>query len=101
VDLQIFRCPADLTPALEARLREVVSRTCEVLRIRDWCRIDLRLDEKSEPNVLEVNPLPGVLPKPEDNSCLPKAARTAGYSYSALIHRVVDEAAARYGLNHG
>ena len=99
--LQIFRCPADLTPALETRIREVVSRTCEVLRIRDWCRIDLRLDERDEPNVLEVNPLPGVLPNPEDNSCLPKAARTAGYSYSALLHRVVDEAAARYGLNHG
>ena len=99
--LRIFRCPAELTPALASRLREVVTRTCEVLRIRDWCRIDLRLDEKGEPNVLEVNPLPGVLPKPEDNSCLPKAARTAGYSYSALILRVVEEAAARYGLNHG
>jgi D-alanine-D-alanine ligase len=99
--LEIFHCPANLTPELGARLREVVRRTCEILRVRDWCRIDLRLDEKDEPNVLEVNPLPGVLPKPEDNSCLPKAARTAGYSYSALIHRVVDEAAARYGIQHG
>ena len=99
--LEIFRCPADLSPELLSRLREVVRRTCEVLRIRDWCRIDLRLDERGEPNVLEVNPLPGVLPNPEDNSCLPKAARTAGYSYSALIQRVVSEAAARYGLDHG
>jgi len=99
--LQIFRCPAELTPALEARMRQVVTRTCEVLRIRDWCRIDVRLDDKDEPNILEVNPLPGILPNPDDNSCLPKAARTAGYSYSALINRVVDEAAARYGLNHG
>ncbi|HSA96804.1 MAG TPA: hypothetical protein VLJ16_12190, partial [Acidobacteriota bacterium] len=51
-----------------------------------------------EPNILEVNPLPGVLPNPEDNSCLPKAARTAGYSYADLIHRVVDEASKRWGL---
>ncbi len=99
--LRIFQCPAELTPALEARMREVVRRTCEVLRIRDWCRVDIRLDERGEPNILEVNPLPGILPNPDDNSCLPKAARTAGYSYSALINRVVDEAAARYGLNHG
>lgn len=99
--LQIFRCPADLTPDLADQMRRVVTRTCEVLRIRDWCRIDLRLDDDGRPNVLEVNPLPGILPNPDDNSCLPKAARTAGYSYSALIHRVVDEAAARYGLNHG
>ena len=36
---------------------------------------------------------------PEDNSCLPKAARTAGYSFADLVLRVVDEAAARYGIS--
>jgi D-alanine-D-alanine ligase len=97
--LEIFRCPAELSPDLKRKIETVVTRTCAVLRIHDWCRIDVRLDEKGEPNILEVNPLPGVLPKPEDNSCLPKAARTAGYSYSDLIHRVVDEAAKRYGLH--
>jgi len=96
--LEIFRCPAELTPELKRKVETVVTRTCAVLRIRDWCRIDVRLDEKGEPNILEVNPLPGILPNPEDNSCLPKAARTAGYSYSDLIHRVVEEAAKRYGL---
>jgi D-alanine-D-alanine ligase len=99
--LRIFQCPAELTPALRARIEDVVRKACEVLRVRDWGRIDIRLDEKGEPNILEINPLPGILPNPEDNSCLPKAARAAGYSYSALIHRVVDEAVARYGLKHG
>ena len=37
------------------------------------------------PNVVEVNPLPGILPDPADNSCLPKAARAAGLDYDALI----------------
>jgi len=96
--LEIFRCPAELSPELKRKVETVVTRTCAVLRIRDWCRIDVRLDEKGEPNILEVNPLPGILPNPEDNSCLPKAARTAGYSYSDLIHRVVDEAVKRWGL---
>jgi D-alanine-D-alanine ligase len=99
--LEIFRCPAEIGPDLKNRIEDIIRKTVEVLRIRDWSRIDIRLDERGEPNILEVNPLPGVLPKPEDNSCLPKAARTAGYSYSALLHRVVDEAATRYGLNHG
>jgi len=96
--LAIFQCPADLEDELKERIEGVVKETCDVLRIRDWCRIDLRLDDRGEPNILEVNPLPGILPNPEDNSCLPKAARAAGYSYSALLHRVVDEAAARYGM---
>jgi D-alanine-D-alanine ligase len=96
--LDIFKCPAPVSPVLKAKIESVVERTCTLLRIRDWCRIDVRLDEKGEPNILEVNPLPGVLPNPEENSCLPKAARTAGYSYSDLIHRVVEEASRRYGL---
>ena len=89
---------ADLTEALKSRVEEVITATCRVLHIKDWCRIDVRLDEKGEPNIIEVNPLPGILPKPEDNSCLPKAARTAGYSYDDLILRVVEEAKARWGM---
>ncbi len=96
--LDIFHCPADLEPGLRARLEAVVTATCRVLRIKDWCRIDVRLDAAGEPNIIEVNPLPGILPKPEDNSCLPKAARAAGYSYDDLILRVVEEARLRYGM---
>lgn len=97
--LEIFKCPADISPDLALGIKDLVNRTCDVLRVRDWCRVDVRLDEEGRPNILEVNPLPGILPNPEENSCLPKAARTAGYSYSGLIHRVVDEAVKRYGLN--
>jgi D-alanine-D-alanine ligase len=96
--LEIFKCPARIPVELMAKIEDLVAKTCRVLRIKDWCRIDVRLDENGEPNILEVNPLPGILPKPEDNSCLPKAARTAGYTYDELILRVVDEALIRYGL---
>jgi len=96
--LPIFQCPARIPPELQAAVRAVVADTCRILRIRDWCRVDVRLDESGRPNILEVNPLPGILPNPEDNSCLPKAARTAGYSYDELILRVVDEASLRWGL---
>ncbi len=97
--LEIFRCPADIPAALRSRIEAAVTAACRVLRIKDWCRIDIRLDEEEVPHILEVNPLPGILPRPEDNSCLPKAARTAGYSYDDLILRVADEARARYGMN--
>jgi D-alanine-D-alanine ligase len=49
--------------------------------------------------VLELNPLPGILPNPADNSCFPKAARTAGLSYEQLLLSVVDAAAERHGLD--
>ncbi|MBW8838309.1 MAG: hypothetical protein JF602_00410, partial [Gemmatimonadetes bacterium] len=56
----------------------------------DWCRIDIRCDAAGRPMVVELNPLPGILPDPRDNSCFPKAARAAGMSYDDLIRTVAD-----------
>src|SRR2546422_3822596 len=59
------------------------------LGCRDWCRVDLRVDRFGVPNVLELNPLPGIIPDPAMNSCFPKAARAAGFGYDELIQEVV------------
>ncbi|MBN2355709.1 D-alanine--D-alanine ligase [candidate division KSB1 bacterium] len=96
--LQIFKCPASISQDLSAQIEQLVLRVCKVLRLKDWCRIDIRLDDNNVANVLEINPLPGILPNLEDNSCLPKAARAAGYSYEQLIQKVVEIAAKRYGI---
>lgn len=96
--LEIFQCPADLPVLLKERIEDIAKDAYHVLQIRDWCRIDIRLDESGIPNILELNPLPGILPNPEENSCFPKAARTAGYSYSDMLNKVVKIAAKRYGL---
>ena len=58
----------------------------------------MRLDAAGIPNVVEVNPLPGILPNPADNSCLPKAARAAGMSYDELIQACARHAAERQGV---
>ncbi len=96
--LDIFKCPAKLKMPLDHCIRDICRQAWDVLGIRDWCRIDLRCDETGNPHLLEVNPLPGILPNPADNSCFPKAARAAGISYSQLINRVLDAAIARVGL---
>jgi D-alanine-D-alanine ligase len=96
--LDIFECPAAIDPALRLRIEDVVLRAYHVLGCRDWSRIDVRLDAAGVPNIVEVNPLPGILPDPADNSCLPKAARAAGLSYDALIQTALLHAADRAGL---
>jgi D-alanine-D-alanine ligase len=96
--LEIFKCPAPLSAAKKRKIEKAVRDAYKVLQIRDWCRIDVRLDESDIPNILELNPLPGILPNPEDNSCFPKAARTAGYDYAGMLNRVVEFAAQRYGI---
>jgi len=96
--LDIFECPARIDASLQAAIEDVVLRAYRVLGCRDWSRIDVRLDASGVPNIVEVNPLPGILPNPEDNSCLPKAARAAGLSYDQLIQSALLHAAGRYGL---
>jgi len=96
--LNVFSCPAKLDMALENKIKATTLRTYQVLRCKDWSRIDLRLDKNNIPNIIEVNPLPGILPNPEDNSCFPKAARTIGLNYSQMINKVLSVAAKRYNL---
>jgi D-alanine-D-alanine ligase len=97
--LDIFECPAQLQPSLRAEIEELCRHTYEVLRCRDWARIDVRLDAQDRPHIIEVNPLPGILPNVEDNSCFPKAARAAGVTYNQLIQKVLAIALKRTGTS--
>ncbi|HJQ11923.1 MAG TPA: hypothetical protein VJ840_12920 [Gemmatimonadaceae bacterium] len=96
--LEIFECPARITRELQASVERVVLDAYRVLGCRDWARIDVRLDAAGNPHILEVNPLPGILPDPAENSCLPKAARAAGIGYDELIQSCLRFAAARQGV---
>jgi D-alanine-D-alanine ligase len=94
----VFDCPADIKNDLENQIKSTALNTYNVLRCKDWSRIDLRLDKKGTPNIIEINPLPGIMPDPNENSSFPKAARAAGMSYKQMIQSVLYSASKRYGL---
>lgn len=94
----VFECPAAIDKNLGKQIKDTVLQTYNVLRCKDWSRIDIRLDKKGTPNVIEINPLPGIMPDPNENSSFPKAARVAGINYNELIQRVLFEACKRYNL---
>ena len=96
--LSIFTCPADVSDKLQNEIENVVLRAYEVLECRDWSRIDVRLDSRGRANIIEVNPLPGILPNPEENSCFPKAARAAGFTYESMLLAVLKSGCERYGI---
>ncbi len=97
--LEIFDCPAAIPPALDAEIRDVALGAFHALGCRDWARVDVRLDADGRANVIEINPLPGILPDPRQNSCFPKAARAAGIGYDAMITGVLHVALRRYGMS--
>ena len=94
----VFECPAAIDNDLEKQIKDAALRTYKVLRCKDWSRIDIRLDKNGTPNVIEINPLPGIMPDPNENSSFPKAARAAGINYNEMIQRVLFEACRRYKL---
>ncbi len=94
----VFECPAAIDNDLEKQIKDAALRTYKVLRCKDWSRIDIRLDKNGIPNVIEINPLPGIMPDPNENSSFPKAARAAGINYNEMIQRVLLEACKRYKL---
>lgn len=94
--LDIFKCPAEIDADLYRQIENVCKDAYKALRLRDWARIDVRLDKNNIPNIVEVNPLPGILPDPADNSCYPKAARAVGIDYNTLINTVLNVAVTRF-----
>ena len=98
--LDIFNCPADIPDDLEKEIRKTAIKTFKVLNCRDLCRMDMRLNKNGKPCILEVNPLPGLIPDPNAHSCLPEAAGEAGFTYDQLICTVLWQALKRYNLQH-
>jgi len=96
--IDVHECPARISSDLQKKIDTVCLEAFRLLGCRDWCRIDVRLDERGEPHILELNPLPGILPNPEEHSCFPQAARVAGIEYNAMINAVLNSAIQRYGL---
>jgi len=84
--------PDDLDDDAEETIKSTAIAAFQALKLRDYGRIDIRLDQKGTPHVLEVNPNPYLLPKAE--FCL--AGKKSGRAYGDLICEIVELALARY-----
>jgi len=87
--LEVF--PAEIDEDLESRLRDLALAAHEALELRDFSRVDFRLDAADNPYCLEVNTLPGMTP----TSLLPQSAAVFGISFEELCDRMIRLALAR------
>lgn len=95
-----FKCPADLDKPLKHAIEDVCVRTFQALEMADWARIDVRLDRKGIPNIIEVNCPPGIMPDPKLNSRFPMAARAIGLDFPHMLERILQSACSRYGISY-
>ena len=81
----------DLDEETTQRLQDIALAAYRALRLRDYGRIDMRLNKKGEVYVIEANPNPWLASAAE----FAMAARKAGYSYNDMIDQIVKLALAR------
>ena len=84
-------CPAPADrPDWQARLMALAVAAYRATGLRDYGRMDMRM-LGDEPQILDVNANPDL----DVTSVLPISSRAAGFSYGAMVNRIVQYAAAR------
>ena len=80
------RCPARLPAGVATRLRRVAVAAWRLVGGAGYGRVDLRIDERGQPWILEVNANPDIAP----DAGLPRMARVAGIEYGALLRQICE-----------
>jgi D-alanine-D-alanine ligase len=83
-----YLIPCGLVEKKEKQIQEMCLEAFRALGCRGWGRVDLMLDKRGRPYLLEVNTSPGMT----DHSLVPMAARAVGISYEDLCVKVLEMA---------
>jgi D-alanine-D-alanine ligase len=81
----------DATPQLIAAVEAVALAAYHAIELRDYGRVDLRVDADGQPWVIDVNPNPDISP----DAGVTRAAAAAGLSYPQLVDEIARIALAR------
>jgi D-alanine-D-alanine ligase len=80
--------PAEIDGKMYKTCQDVGLRVHKALSARSFSRVDIILNEKIGPVVLEINTIPGFT----ETSLLPKAAKSAGISFEDLCLKILESA---------
>ena len=81
-----YLIPCGVPEKKEKELQGLSLKAFRALGCRGWGRVDLMLDKRGRPFLLEVNTSPGMT----DHSLVPMAARAVGMSYEDLCVKVLE-----------
>ena len=86
-----YRLNIDLPQDVCSRVQQAALQAHCALGCRDFSRVDMRLNDKGQPAVLEVNTIPGLTSR----SLLPMAAQKAGIGFEQLCDQLIRMAQSR------
>ncbi|MCX5656927.1 MAG: ATP-grasp domain-containing protein [Candidatus Omnitrophica bacterium] len=90
-----YICPPKISRDLRKKIEEVAVKAYKALECADFGRVDIRVDEKGTPFVLEINPLPSL----SSDDVFPLIGGQLGIGYEGILKRILNCAFERYGIN--
>jgi D-alanine-D-alanine ligase len=78
-------CPAEINVEEQQHISETITTVYRLLGCRGYARVDLRMDQEAELNVIEVNPNPDISP----GTGAARQAEAAGMTYTQFVERIV------------
>lgn len=78
-------CPAELSPEKTAEMQQAAEKVFAALRLKNYARMDFRMNEQGEFFCLEANTLPGMTP----TSLLPQEAAVLGIGFEDLCEKIL------------
>ncbi|WP_430809836.1 MULTISPECIES: ATP-grasp domain-containing protein [unclassified Carboxylicivirga] len=88
-------CPAHLPEELAEKMQKLSIDAFKALNLRDFARVDIRLDVEGNIYLLEINSMASL----GESGSYPTAARVAGYNFESLVNKMLDVASVRYFTN--
>lgn len=85
-------CPADISKDLADQIVKLSRDSFRTLELRDFARVDIRMDENQNIYLLEINSMASL----GITGSYVYAAQAAGYDYIKLVNKMLDVAAVRY-----
>lgn len=85
-DTTQYICPCGLDEEKEKELGELALKAFNSIGASGWGRVDLLLDSKQQPWLIEVNTVPGMT----SHSLVPMSAKQAGIDFDDLVLRILD-----------
>ena len=88
-------CPAYISEELAKQMQKISIEAFKSLNLRDFARVDIRLDEENNIYLLEINSMASL----GQSGSYSTAAKVAGYDFDALVNKMLDVASVRYFTN--
>lgn len=80
--------PAQIDPKLTEEIQDICIKAFDALECEGWSRVDVMLDGRNKPWILEINTSPGMT----SHSLVPLAAKAQGMEYADICEEILKSA---------